>query len=159
MARHRPNRSLVKLHRNYTVEEIARLLGVNRQTVRRWIAAGLEVIDDQKPMLVLGHVLHEYLGRKRSGSGECPPGHCYCVKCRAPRWPDGDMAEYFAMSTTSGNLRALCPTCGSLMHRRIGRTKLDELAALLDITIAEGRPRLVERPHSFSNVHSDKESQ
>jgi hypothetical protein len=32
-----PNYRLVKIHRNYTVEEIARLLKVHKNTVRGWI--------------------------------------------------------------------------------------------------------------------------
>ncbi|MEO7863683.1 MAG: helix-turn-helix domain-containing protein, partial [Nitrospirales bacterium] len=36
-----PNPRLVKIHRNYTVEEIANLFGIRRNTVREWVKRGL----------------------------------------------------------------------------------------------------------------------
>jgi hypothetical protein len=44
MAR-RPNGRRVKIHRTYTINEVAALLGVHKHRVRRWIAAGLPTTD------------------------------------------------------------------------------------------------------------------
>ena len=38
-----PNYRLVKIHHSYTVEEIARLFGSHRNTVRRWLKLGLRL--------------------------------------------------------------------------------------------------------------------
>ena len=54
MGRRHANPRLVKLHRNYTVEEIARLFGLHKNTVRNWLKEGLALIDGQRPMLILG---------------------------------------------------------------------------------------------------------
>ena len=43
MPRRGPNYRLVKIHRNYTVEEAARMFGIHKNTVRAWIEAGLPV--------------------------------------------------------------------------------------------------------------------
>lgn len=51
--RRRFNWSRVKVHRSYTVDEAARLLGVTKGTIRRWIGAGLPAITDRKPFLIL----------------------------------------------------------------------------------------------------------
>ena len=52
--RRHPNHRLVKIHRTYTVEDIAGLFGTHKNTVRQWIRAGLPTIDDGRPMLILG---------------------------------------------------------------------------------------------------------
>jgi len=49
-----PNPRLVTSHRNYSVEDIARLFGVHKNTVRDWLKLGLAAIDDRRPMLILG---------------------------------------------------------------------------------------------------------
>ena len=58
----RPNPRLVKIHRNYTVEEIACLFGIHKNTVRSWIKMGLPVTDNCRPQLILGSELAAFLG-------------------------------------------------------------------------------------------------
>jgi Helix-turn-helix domain len=50
MGRH-PNPRLVKIHRSYTVEEVARILQKHKNTVRAWIKQGLRPIDGRRPIL------------------------------------------------------------------------------------------------------------
>src|SRR5205814_10484186 len=113
MHRH-PNPRLVKIHFSYTVEEIARILKLHKNTVRNWVKQeGLATIDNQRPTLIHGGDLVRFLqARRKGGKQPCPPGHMYCVKCRSPRRPAGAMADYLPIISTSGNLRALCPECG-----------------------------------------------
>jgi len=49
-----PNYRRVKTHRSYTVEEIASLLDLHKNSVRTWVKAGLPTCDGQRPMLILG---------------------------------------------------------------------------------------------------------
>jgi excisionase family DNA binding protein len=121
VARHRPDRRRVKIHRSYRVDEAARTLGVSKGTIRRWLKNGLEAVDARKPTLIRGLVLVEYLSGRIKPKQFCPPGQCYCVKCRAPKEPAGAFAEYIVITATSGNLRAVCPACDSLMHRRTSK--------------------------------------
>ena len=66
MGKRHPNHRLVKIHRSYTVEEIAQLFGIHKNTVRRWVKDGLTSIDDKRPMLILGHVLAAFLQARRA---------------------------------------------------------------------------------------------
>jgi excisionase family DNA binding protein len=134
----------VKIHRSYKVEEVARLLNVSKRTVRRWIKAGLAAITDQKPILILGEDLLAFLAARKQRSRRCQPEECYCVKCREPRRPAGDMAEFIRLTIKTGNLRAICPVCGSLMHKRIRCDAVEALGRVLDVTVAQAAPSLAE---------------
>jgi excisionase family DNA binding protein len=145
MARSRkPNRQCVKIHRNYTVEETARTLGVAKGTVRRWIKGGLPALTDRKPTLILGSDLTQYLSARGAPRQTCERHECYCVKCRAPRKPAGDMAEYVPLTPTVGNLRAMCPTCGTLIHKRMRLDALEPISRILDLTFAQAVPRITD---------------
>lgn len=142
MAGHRLDRRKVKRHHSYTVDEAARAIGAARGTVRRWLDKGLPAIRDRKPFLILGDDLAAYMAGRARPKQACPPGTCYCVKCREPREPAGNMAEFLPINAHSGNLRALCPDCGSLMHRRTSSSQLAAIRAILDVAIVERPPRL-----------------
>ena len=142
MAR-RPNPGLVKIHRNYSVEEIARLLTSHKNTVRSWLKSGLCPIDGRRPTLVHGQELRRFLRLKRiSGKQKCLPGQIYCVGCRLPKTPAGNMADYLPLTPTSGNLRGICPSCDSLIFRRVRYAELGVVAAGLDIQIMQAGPRI-----------------
>lgn len=142
MAGHRLDRRRIKRHHSYTVNEAARTIGAARGTVRRWLDKGLPAIRDRKPFLILGDDLAAYMAGRARPKRSCPPGTCYCVKCRDARRPAGNMAEFVPINAHSGNLRALCPACGSLMHRRTSTSQLAAILAILDVAIVERQPRL-----------------
>jgi hypothetical protein len=141
VAKHRPDRRRVKIHRNYTVDEAARTLAVAKQTVRRWLKNGLATTDGRKPALIRGWDLANFLRARIRPKQICPVGHCYCVKCKSPQEPAGAIAEYIVITAISGNLRAVCPTCYSLMHRRTSKVQLEQIQGRLDVTIVERVPR------------------
>ncbi|MEX2165141.1 MAG: helix-turn-helix domain-containing protein [Sulfuricaulis sp.] len=138
MGTRHPNPRLAKIHRNYTVEEIATLLGVHRNTVREWIKHGLPTTDGKRPMLILGRDLRAFLqARRTKNKRPCQPGEIYCVRCRAPKTPAGNMVEYEAVTEKLGNLIAICPDCGSIMNRRVSLAKLEQIRGQMDITMPQ----------------------
>ena len=86
MAR-RYNVRRVKIHRSYSVAEVARLLDVSKLTVMRWIARGLPLIERKRPYLIHGSDLRAFLLANRPARQPCGPGEMYCLRCRAPRRP------------------------------------------------------------------------
>jgi hypothetical protein len=145
MGKRRPNPRLVKIHRNYTVEEIACLFGIHKNTVRAWVKAGLPTSDDKRPMLILGHDLAAFLQTQRvKNKRPCQPGELYCVRCRVPKSPGADMVEYLPVTEKLGNLIAICPDCNSIMNRRVSVAKLGQVCGKMDIAFPQALRRINE---------------
>ncbi len=139
------NPNLAKMHRNYTVEEVASLYNVFKGTVRAWIKAGLPVLNDKRPMLILGSDLAAFHQAKRTKNKQkCQPGEMYCVRCRAPKSPALGMADYKPITGAMGNLIAICPVCGSIMNRRASLAKLEQVRGKMDITMPQALQHIVD---------------
>jgi len=139
MGKRNPNPRLVKIHRNYSVEEIGSVLDVHKNTVREWIKRGLPIIDDKRPMLILGRELFDFLQAKRlKNKRPCKPNQMYCLRCRSPKIPAGNMVDYQPVTDTLGNLFGLCPDCEAGMNRRTSLAKLELTRGMLDITMPQG---------------------
>ena len=135
MGKRHPNHRLVKIHRNYTVEEIAKLFRIHKNTVRNWVKDSLATVDDKRPMLIMGNVLIAFLqARRLRNKRTCGPGELYCVRCRAPKLPAGDMAEYTPITDKFGNLTAICPDCNVLMNRHVSLAKIEDFCGKVDIS-------------------------
>lgn len=151
MARY-PSPRRVKSTRTYTVDEAARLLGVHKNTVRRWLIQGLAAIDERRPLLIHGPALIAFLGERRAKRKQpCGPGRMYCVRCRAPKRPAGGMADFEAGPGDTGMLTGICPDCEGLIYRRVRRTKLDEVREDLEVTLAKAEPRICDSPDLLVN--------
>ena len=154
MRRRYPNHRLVKMHRSYTVEEIARAFGIHKNTVRQWLKTGLPAIDEKRPKLIQGQKLVFFLQvRRKRRKQTCPPGQMYCVRCRVPKSPAAGMAELLPFNEKIGNLRAICPDCHSIMHRCVSMAKLSAFQGGIDISYAQALPHI--REISQPAVNSD----
>lgn len=147
MARRHPNHRLIKIHRSYSVEEVAATLGVHKNTVRNWLRHGLDANDSSRPVLIHGQGLVAFLkSRRQANKQRCKPGEIYCVRCRTPVSPAGSMADYLPLATGSGNLRGICPQCDTLVHRRVSLARIDTVRGDLDISFPQARERIGEAP-------------
>lgn len=149
---HNPN--LAKLHRSYTVEEVADLYDVFKGTVRNWIKAGLPVLNDKRPMLILGKDLAAFhQARRTKNKQKCKPGEIYCVRCRAPKIPAGNMADYRIITAKIGNLEAICPDCDKIINRRVSLATLELIRGKLDISLPQALQHITDS--NQPSVNSD----
>jgi hypothetical protein len=156
----RPNPRLVKVHRSYSVEEIARLFGIHKNTVRNWLKEGLTAIDDRRPTLVLGRELSRFLYERRQNAKQtCGPGRIYCIACRVPKVPAGKMAECTPTSALAGNLCGICPDCDRLIYRRVNLAKIDPIRGELEITFTQPRQSIREITAPSVNCDSSLKAQ
>lgn len=146
MAMRRVNPGAVKMHRSYTARELADRLGVHKNTIRHWQDAGLTPIDRSRPVLFHGETVRAFLIRRNaSRKRPCPPGTCYCLRCRAPRAPAFGMVEYLETKPGTGNLKALCETCTATMNRRARSASLATVMPGIAVQIGKTPERLSDR--------------
>lgn len=135
----RPSRRSVKIHRSYTVDQAARVTGYAKGTIRRWIKSGaLPAITDRKTILILGGDLADYLKARSTRGTKLKIDEWYCFKCRAARAPAWGIAEYMPLTSSTGNLRALCCDCTTVMHKAIAQASLAALAGIVDVAPSQG---------------------
>lgn len=146
------NPNLAKIHRNYTVEEIALLYAVHKNTVRLWIKDGLPTIDQKRPILIAGADLRRYWHSKRTrGKRKCQPFEMYCVRCRKPQRPAENMTDYEPLNADTGRLIGLCPDCGGIINKFVKFTRLNEIRGQLDITQTKALKQISESDKPLVN--------
>lgn len=157
-ARH-PNPRRAKIHRSYSVEEVSRLFTIHKNTVRNWLQQGLAPIDGKRPTVIQGVELRRFLTARRTSTQQtCGPGRIFCLPCRAPKVPAGNMADCIAVTETNGTLRAICPDCERMIYRKINPKKLDAIRGDLDVTVTQAGPRIEETVSPNVNCDSNKGS-
>lgn len=158
MPARRANPQRIKLHRNYSVPELATRLGVHKNTVRKWQSDGLKPIDASRPVLFQGRAVKAFLvKRNASRKRPCAPGTIFCFRCRAPRAPASGQLDYLATTPESGNLRAQCAACGGMMHQRIRRANLAAKMPGLLVQIREAPPRISGSPSPSHNCDPERQ--
>jgi len=151
-----PNYRLAKIHRSYSVDEVARLFGTHRNTVRSWIRGGLRTIDAIRPHVIAGIDLRDFLHKRRQASKRpCEPGEIYCMRCRAPRRPAQGRVDYHPLTATAGNLIGLCSVCSARMDRRSNLVQLHSIGRELAIRMPVAQEHIAKSPSPSLNCDSD----
>lgn len=124
----RCNPNKAKIHRSYTVEEIVCLFSIHKNTVREWIKKGLPVCDNQKPMLILGAELREYIQLKnKKNKRKCKPYEMYCLRCKSPQKPAENMVDYEPITEVTGRLIGLCSCCECVINKYISLAGYEDI--------------------------------
>jgi hypothetical protein len=136
----RLNANLVKIHRSYTVEEVANVLGVHKGSVRNWTKNGLEVCDGSRPMLILGRVLKPFLTeRNQRMKRPCAKDQFYCMKCKKPQNAAGNMVEFVPSTAGKGRLIAMCQHCEGIVNRFSSKAHIEQMSGIWEVSIRGGK--------------------
>lgn len=132
----------IKSYRTYTIKEASEVSGVSPRTIRNWITAGLPVMDAERPVLVRGDDLREFIKGQREGRRvKTEPDEFYCVCCRKSR----KAAEGFADCTIIGRrvkVTAFCEVCETVVSKPIIEALIPEIARTLTLTIKRHKATL-----------------
>jgi len=124
-----------KIHRSYTVEEVASLRGVHKNTVRNWLRQGLPYLAERRPLLILGRDLSEFESkRRRARKRPCSPRQIFCMRCREPREPVPGTLQFVSSARGAGSLSGSCSHCRALIFRRISADQLESDRAIWGVT-------------------------
>jgi hypothetical protein len=129
----RINPNHVKIHYSYTATELAKRLGVHKNTIRNWARNGLRPLAG-RPILFHGTSVRGFLAAINANRRKpCLPGTFYCFGCREHRRPALGMVDFIDRSVGAGNLKAFCESCGVIMNRRARRDALATVMPGLDV--------------------------
>ena len=74
---------------------------------------------------------HDHRKARRVPKRTCRLHECFCFACREPRTPAFGEVEFHPLTPSSGNMRALCAACATVMHKRVAVNRLDQLRSLV----------------------------
>jgi Helix-turn-helix domain len=135
----RPNHRAVRSARSYTIPEVSELLGVSVGTVRGWVRSGLPAMTAQRPFLILGCELRDFLDARRTKSkAPLQSDELYCFTCKAARKPFGLMVDVHAQSLKTARLEGLCEVCGGTCNRMISNTQFGQYRSIFDVASKDG---------------------
>lgn len=151
--RRRPNYRAIRIHRPYTVDELARATGACKATVRRWVKQGLPATIDCKPALITGEDAVAFLKGRSKAQRRCELDEFYCLSCREPRRAAYGEAEISSRTSHTLNVRALCEVCTAMTHKRVSLKRLAHFTALVRLYGEQGEGRLMDTGLACPDVH------
>lgn len=132
MANYNPN--LIKIHRNYTYEELATVFGIHKNTIASWVKNGLPCMQERRPFLITGHNAKAFLQKRREAKKQkCKKNEFYCMRCKAPVKPYDNAVEYLPISPTKGRLISFCEHCESIINKFIGYSSVEEYSLIFTL--------------------------
>lgn len=136
----RPNHRTIRSARTYTIEEAANALGVSVGTIRNWIKAGLPIMKAQRPHLILGEGLKNFLQtRSKAKANPLKQSELYCLSCKAAKAPWEMLVDCIIQTPTTARLVGLCSTCGGTCNRMISRPMIPQFSEIFELKLKGGK--------------------
>lgn len=133
------NTRLVRRNHAYYVHEVADRFGIHKNAVLNWVKLGLKTIDGNRPMMIHGSDLADFLDqRQRSRKRKCQPDEFFCCKCRAPKRAWERVVDLTRLKKGDWLVKAICADCSTDMRRISPYQNLAKLQGLFVIqTVSE----------------------
>jgi len=131
--------SRIKKNLTYSIIEAAEELGLSIATIRNWEKEGLPIQKDQRPFLIYGCDLRDFIVQKyKARKFTLQAGELNCFTCKVGRKPQNDAVIYTPQTIKTGRLSGVCNTCGGKCSRIISNAKISEFSQILRIQFNGG---------------------
>lgn len=131
--------SQIKKNLSYSILEAAEDLGVTTSTIRNWGKQGLPIQTDQRPYLIFGSDLRDFLAeRNKARKFTLQDGELNCFTCKAARRAVNNAVIYTRQAAKTGRLSGVCGTCGGKCSRIISNAEIRQLSQIFQIQFNEG---------------------
>ena len=135
-AKRKLNTRRIKAKSSYYVHELAKVLNVCSNTIRKMIEAGLPIIEGSYPYLIMGEEAIAFIKKRQEKSKTIPePDEIYCMgsSCRQKTKIKNEEVTLEITAPKIGKLKGICEACGSKTSRLISLAKLPEFQKVLKI--------------------------
>ncbi len=152
--RRRFNPRLIKIHANYLTQDIADLFHVHIDTVNNWYKSGLRRVDQERPFLVFGENLFDFLTRRNKQiKKKTGPNEFFCCKCKESRKTQEGVVKIKVINSKKLMIKGICVICGTKMNKLGSVTKINEIKKLFNVQVIQ-EERLLEC--NATSVTTDK---
>lgn len=117
------------------------------------IKNGLPVMQECKPALIKGGDLIDFLKSQSKPKQKCALDECRCFKCKSNQKVAFGEVEIIFDRSSNPNMRGLCSTCSTVMNKRISKSKIPEIQAVLQLTIKQADEPITDRTEPRLNDH------
>jgi hypothetical protein len=136
------NIRLIKHRESYSLKQISEMFNVHQRTVQEWKKEGLKTISSEKPFLVMGYDLKEFLKEKlKTRKTKLDANQFYCTRCRKAVTSKDNSVSVNKLSKTIGKygfnciaVRGHCQICGAKLNKFSHFGKITELKNIFNIT-------------------------
>ncbi len=130
--------SRIKKNLTYSISEAAEELGLSIATIRNWIKQGLPIQKDQRPYLIYGSDLRNFIIQKnKARKSPLLDGELRCFTCKAGRKPRNDAVTYTRQTAKTGRISGVCGVCGGKCGLIISNAKISEHSRILKIQFSD----------------------
>jgi hypothetical protein len=129
----------LKLTWAYSVQDVATLYGLHKNSVLRWLKEGLQPNADGRPYLIRGDELARFLtARQKRRKRKCSITEFYCFKCRAPREAYLRIGDIMIESPTRFRLKSICEVCSTPVNKVQSVRNLQKVLTIFEIQALTG---------------------
>jgi len=119
------NLRLIKHRESYSFRQISEVLIVHPRTIQEWRKEGLKTISTEKPFLVMGYDLKEFLkARSKDRKTKLKENEFYCTRCRKAVESNNNQVSIRKLDKTIGKqgfnglaVQGICQTCGAKLNK------------------------------------------
>jgi hypothetical protein len=112
------NPKLLEKNRCYSVADLSELYETTQRSILNWISHSLQTIDSQKPYLIFGNEMIQWIKQFRpTKKKKSDPNKVYCLKCRDKVGFDFQKAWVKKGNKQTRFLQSRCPKCQSIVNK------------------------------------------